>query len=395
MQSFSFQNKGRLLFGEDMKGAFARLAAALSNRALVVCGAHFSRSGELAGFEQALEAAGVRVWVEPDLGSPSIEQARAMMELCRRQSIGLVIGVGGATAMDFAKIVAYGAAQKRDVWPEIEQRGEPRGGSRLALATVPTYPSSGSDMDGAAEMVEKETGRAGGLYGELLQTDLCWLNPGYATGIPSPILAYGAMTAVIQAGVAFLSGGRCSFAENASLAASRTILSNLAAALRGDREAIGELQLAACMNGFGTTSFGKKEVDFSLYFIEGIIENYWEIPYVPAITILFPHWLRSVWSDGEAFRDYFRLAWGVDTRGLSGGEALQKGLDAIHQAYDGFGIAWTLQGLKPMNPGREKLLQFVREPGPCESSFRAFTEDDIAALILEAQGRGPINPRFN
>lgn len=388
MQDFSFQHPGRLLCGESMKETFAAEARKISERALLICGPHFARSGELPELEAALEKAGIRCWLVPDLRIPSIEHARVLWALCRQNSIGLVVGAGGATVMDFAKVVACGAAEDEDIWPVIAERGSADGMKRIGLATVPTYPSSGSDLDGAAEMVEKETGRMGGLYGDALRADLCWLNPGYLTDIPPQMLAYGAVTAAIQASVAYLAMPRCDFQEQSALAVIRTIFKNLPLALENgkDKRALGELQLAACMNGFGPTYFGKGGIDFSLYFIEGMAELYWDIPYVPAITILFPHWLRAVWQDNDLFRDYFRQVWQVETDGLSGAEVLEKGLAVIRGTYEALGIAWTFKGLKPMPENRSRLLKIVKDPGPCECAFRTFTDEDIASLIESAVG---------
>lgn len=68
--------------------------------------------------------------------------------------------------------------------------------------------------------------------------------------------------------------------------------------------------VSACMNEFGAGTLGKDGADFSVFFIEGIIEYYWDLPYAPSIVTLFPHWLKSVYSAQPVFRRYFRDAWG-------------------------------------------------------------------------------------
>lgn len=388
MQEFDFQHPGRILSGEGKKAAFVEAAKAFSERALLICGPHFARSGELAELEASLEAAGVRCWLVPDLRVSSIEHARVLWELCRKNEVGLVIGAGGATVMDFAKAVAYGACQKEDIWPVIAARGD-ASGPRLALATIPTFPSSGSDLDGAAEVEERETGRMGGIYGDALRADLCWLNPAYVAGIPSEILAYGAMTAVVQASVAYLNEPRSDFAEQMALSVIRTIFKNLQPAMEGDLGAISELQLAACMNGVGLTGLGKGEIDFSLYLMEGMAERYWEIPYAVAVPVVFPHWLRAVASDTPLFRDYFRAAWQVQTEGKEWSAVLEAGLAVIRETYEALGIASTLQALRPATSDVRRRLACVREQMPCESKFRVFTEADVDAVLKAAEGEPP------
>ena len=122
MEDFEFQNKGRILFGEGKRDEFLQGVKALSDKVLVVCGPHFARSGELGEMLTAFEEIGIRTWAIADLHQSTIEQARVAWKLCRDNEIGAVVGVGGATAMDFAKLTAYGACQKEDIWPLIATR---------------------------------------------------------------------------------------------------------------------------------------------------------------------------------------------------------------------------------------------------------------------------------
>ena len=52
---------------------------------------------------------------------------------------------------------------------------------------------------------------------------------------------------------------------------------------RGSEAALGELMVSACMNEFGAGTLGKDGADFSVFFIEGIIEYYWDLPYAPRL----------------------------------------------------------------------------------------------------------------
>ena len=232
MEDFEFQNKGRILFGEGKRDAFLQGVKALSDKVLVVCGPHFARSGELGEMLTAFEEIGIRTWAIADLHQSTIEHARVAWKLCRDNEIGAVVGVGGATAMDFAKLTAYGACQEEDIWPLIAKRSSITTGQRLGLVTVPTFPSSGSDLDSASEMVEKSTDHAGGLYGAPLIPDFCWLNPAYAKSIPPEFLAYGVMTSIIQASNSFLNPKQSGYGEMFTSGLIRNELANLERAIQ-------------------------------------------------------------------------------------------------------------------------------------------------------------------
>ncbi|MCI5851103.1 MAG: iron-containing alcohol dehydrogenase [Sutterellaceae bacterium] len=388
MVEFEFRNPARILFGEGRRESFLNAVKSLSDKALVVCGRHFARSGELGDLCAALEAHGVKTWEIPDIRSSTIEGARIAWKLCRAEGIGVVVAAGGATVMDFSKIVAYGACQDEDIWSRILGRETVKGGRRLGLATIPTYPSSGSDVDTASEMIEKATGRAGGLYGEPLVPDLCWLNPAYAMSLRGDILSYGVMASVVQASVSYLTPERSRYSEACSAALIRTELESLGRALEdpSDPEPRGELMIAACMAGQGASGLGKGPVDFSIYLIEGIIEQYRDLSYVPSLVILFPHWLRAVYGSNPVFRDYFREVWEVAGDGLSGEPLLEAGLSRIREAYRKFGVAWTLNELDPLKPDPARLRAAIAAEGSCDSLHRPFPPEDVFTLIREAEG---------
>ena len=388
MEDFEFQNKGRILFGEGKRDAFLQGVKALSDKVLVVCGPHFARSGELGEMLTAFEEIGIRTWAIADLHQSTIEHARVAWKLCRDNEIGAVVGVGGATAMDFAKLTAYGACQEEDIWPLIAKRSSITTGKRLGLVTVPTFPSSGSDLDSASEMVEKSTDHAGGLYGAPLIPDFCWLNPAYAKSIPPEFLAYGVMTSIIQASNSFLNPKQSGYGEMFTSGLIRNELANLERAIQkpGDEAALGELMVSACMNEFGAGTLGKEGADFSVFFIEGIIEYYWDLPYAPSIVTLFPHWLKSVYSAQPVFRRYFRDAWGVEVDGKTDDQVLELGLQTIEETYREFGLALTLNELKPQKADPAALRKYIAEPGPCESIYRDFTPNDLFDLITRPAG---------
>ena len=168
----------------------------------------------------------------------------------------------------------------------------------------------------------------------------------------------------------------------------RNELANLERAIQkpGDEAALGELMVSACMNEFGAGTLGKDGADFSVFFIEGIIEYYWDLPYAPSIVTLFPHWLKSVYSAQPVFRRYFRDAWGVDVDGKTDDQVLELGLQTIEETYRKFGLSLTLNELKPQKADPAALRKFIAEPGPCESIYREFTPEDLFDLITRTAG---------
>ena len=69
---------------------------------------------------------------------------------------------------------------------------------------------------------------------------------------------------------------------------------------------------------------------------------------------------------------------------------LEKGLAIMRETYEALGIAWTLQDLQGAAAvDDKKRLACVREQCPCESRLRTFTEEDVVAVLKEAEGAKP------
>ena len=79
-----------------------------------------------------------------ELGEASRELAdiERGIALCKEHGINLVIGAGGASIMDCAKLIAFGTSHEDDLWEYVKNRKDPHGEEKLPLVLMPTYPSS-------------------------------------------------------------------------------------------------------------------------------------------------------------------------------------------------------------------------------------------------------------
>ena len=128
----------RTEFGAGLVGAVGRWAAAKGfTRSLVVTGASNAARVGLLGLPGEVAVFG-EAKPEPDI--PNLQAALAVAERVRPE---LVVGFGGGSAMDLAKLVAVlpGSGQAiRDV-----VGAERVAGRRAALAQVPTTSGTGSE----------------------------------------------------------------------------------------------------------------------------------------------------------------------------------------------------------------------------------------------------------
>ena len=115
--------------------------------------------------------------------------------------IELVIGAGGASVMDCAKLIAFGARHEADWWVHIEGK-DPYGLERLSLILLPTYPSSGSKYGLGAVAVDPQSGVFGMAFG--IPVDHPILVPGYSLSLEKKLTAYTGLVTLVQLSASML-----------------------------------------------------------------------------------------------------------------------------------------------------------------------------------------------
>lgn len=384
MQDFSFRNQGKILFGEGQREEFARCVAAHAKNVLLLCGRHFEKSGELDALTEFLRSRGIRVLPHVMKNSTMTELTYATVIGCEAGIDG-VIGAGGAMVMDLCKLVAYAAVHRDlDLWSMFRERRDAVG-EKLFTATVPTYPSSGSELDGACEIINDQTGQPGGFYGESLIPDVTWLNPRYTMSVPKEDLAYGMLASFVQTSIACINPRQNFLAEQFAAGILDDILASLFDAVVNNPKELGprgELMLCSCLSGYGLPYMGKGEVDFSLYTLEGYLEEAAGLPYARALVTLYPYWLKYG-LQSSAGRDNVPLTTYCHQFFNSREECVEK----ILKSWEILGIPTTLKKMGPaVSFDWEKFKELAYAGGTLDSIFGELTPEILMRIMDDAAG---------
>jgi len=150
-REFFFQTAGihppnGILFGFNTVKKVGELAAKLGGkRALLVTDEGIVRTGFVELVREAMEKEGIKVHVydkvEPE---PHIETADALYEAVRGESSDLVVGLGGGSAMDMAKLVSLAATNKKEPFELMDKKvvTEPP----LKKILIPTTAGTGAEV---------------------------------------------------------------------------------------------------------------------------------------------------------------------------------------------------------------------------------------------------------
>lgn len=204
MASFIFNTTAQIVF---RNGAATDIAAVvgqrLGPRVLFVTDPGLRRLGlcdaALAALASADRAVAVFDQVEAD---PSLSTVLGAVEAGRALGATGVIGFGGGSSLDVAKVAALLLGSGEDIagaWGVGNARGP-----RLPLVLVPTTAGTGSEVT-PVSIITVDGGEKRGVSSALLVPDIAVLDPELTLGLPAPITAATGVDAMVHAIEAYTS----------------------------------------------------------------------------------------------------------------------------------------------------------------------------------------------
>jgi alcohol dehydrogenase class IV len=202
-----FNLNTKIIFGLESLQELPAEGRALGGKVLVVTGKNAMRqSGTLQQVEILLRGSGFRVYefteVEPE---PSLDTVRKGLELARSNEVDWVVGLGGGSAMDTAKVIAGLFSVDQDV--DYYFNGAPIGVPGLPLVTIPTTAGSGAEVTFNAVVSDLQQKVKKSIRDPLLTARVTIVDPKLTLSLPYNATVYSGMDALVQAIEAYTSKG--------------------------------------------------------------------------------------------------------------------------------------------------------------------------------------------
>ena len=216
MLNFELYNPVKIIFGareSENAGAYART---LGKTALVVSYSEHSFISDLLDRVSAsLLDNGVSVTTFYKVqANPLISHIREAISICREKKIDLVIGIGGGSVMDSAKIIAAGVLYPDDVWKMFVSRHDvdvavPPTES-LPTMLIPTLPATSSEMNCIGVATNDETHEKAYVVAPALYSKISLVDPELTLTLPAFQTASGAIDAISHVLEAYFNGDQYS-----------------------------------------------------------------------------------------------------------------------------------------------------------------------------------------
>jgi alcohol dehydrogenase len=323
-------------------GSAGRLDAILEKQewlgaVLIVTDPGVRRAGLVDPSVSCLTAAGRRVAVFDDVvADPPESTVLAAVEFARGFNPDIIIGIGGGSAMDTAKIVAVllGTDQPLDLMYGV---GAVQGRRKIPLILIPTTAGTGSEVTPIAIVTTGATVKKGIVAPQLLP-DMAILDAALTTGLPRTVTAHTGIDAMVHAIEAYTSRHKKNPLSDALARRALTLLwDNLVPVLSdgNDMTARENMLLGACLAGQAFANAPVGAVHALAYPIGGI----YHVTHGLSNALVLPHVLR--FNLAAARTHYRELAHVVNA-----GTTAESFIEAIEGKCVASGIERRLRDVK-------------------------------------------------
>ena len=337
-QSFDFPAvRTRVIFGF---GTLGQLPALVKSHAcakvLIVTDAGLVRAGVAEKVTKVLGEGGIPYTVFGEVPQDSSTQTIGrVLELLRKESCDIVVGVGGGSSMDTAKAVALAATNPPPItqYAGLNKLKKPG----LPVIAIPTTAGTGSEVSYWAVMTDDETATKRAVGGDLVFPRVALCDPELTIALPGPITAATGMDALAHAVESFTNKSYQPISDALTLRAIELIGNYLVRAVKDgtDREARYGMLLGSTLAGIGMnpTRLGIVHALAMPLGSWGI-----KIPHGTGNAVLLPRVMDFNLIANPVGYARVALALGVDTAGLNDAEAARKAVERVQTMSVQMGI---------------------------------------------------------
>ncbi len=390
-RQFTFQTAGILppngiLFGFGTVTKTGERAAALGcRRALLVTDRTIAGLGYVNPVEASLAKEGIQVEifdaVEPE---PHMETAEKLGDLVRRFGADLVVGLGGGSPMDMAKIASLLATNDRGPLELMTQKSVKIPALKKIL--IPTTSGSGSEVSGA--FVASAGREKYYMKSSYAFPEIAIIDPGLTVSLPVRVTASSGIDALSHAVESLMNVQANPLHDSFGLAAAELIAGHLPRAyLDGrDLEARYYMSLGSAMSMISLSGTGGLYAHSLSYVLAG----FQSVVHGEGCAVALPQTMAFNLPIIATRIAVIARAMGAHTGSLSDEEAARRGVEAVHDLITRIGLPVSLKEMNFRYEDLDEMAEVCVTKYPRLNNPRSLSKSDCRR-ILEALWEGKVS----
>ena len=328
-------------------GAVSEVGKELASRgfkkALVCCGKHIIKSGEINKILDPMTAEGVAHEIYNDIKpNPTIENVQNGVAAFKAAQADCIVAVGGGSIMDTAK--AIGVIINNPEFADVRSLEGVAPTKKHAVFTVavPTTAGTAAEVTINYVITDVEKRRKFVCVDTNDIPEVAVVDPEMMESMPAPLTAATGMDALTHAIEGYITKGAWEMTDMFHLEAIRLISSNLRDAVKNDPDGRKGMALGQYIAGMGFSNVGLGVVHSMAHGLSALYDT----PHGVACAIILPTGLEfNAESSGEKYREIAR-AMGVEgVDAMTQAEYRAAAINAVKKLSEDVGIPANLKGI--------------------------------------------------
>ena len=350
MNAFTFYSPTLFAFGEGAERKTGELVRQFGGHhaLLVYGGGSVKRNGAYDAVTDALREAGV-TWVE--LGgvqpNPRSELVYQGIDLCRRAGVDFLLAIGGGSAIDTAKAIAFGVPYEGDFWDIFT--GKAKLEKCMPVGVVLTIAAAGSEGSDSC-VITQDNGKHkwGCPKSDLIRPRFAVMNPRYTCTLPPFQTACGAadmMSHIMER--YFTNTPEVGLTDRLCEGLLKTVISAAPRALANpdDIDARADLMWTSTLAHNNSVGIGREQ-DWASHQIEHELSAFYDCAHGAGLAVVCPAWMEYVMNhDTARFARFAVNVFGAEMDFANPERTAREGIRRLRVFFHEIGLPATLAEL--------------------------------------------------
>jgi alcohol dehydrogenase YqhD (iron-dependent ADH family) len=308
MQSFTAFIPTKLHFGEDAVSDIGHHASQIGDRALLVYGrGSVFKNGSYSDTVEKLKQHNIKIveygGIKPN---PLVADVMEAAKIGREQGADMVVAIGGGSVIDSAKIIAICIVDDCDAWAVMTRQHPPQ--SAVPILAVLTLAATGTEMNPAAVLQNRQTQQKLGFRNELMYPTHSYLDPTYTISVPQNYTAYGIVDLIAHCLEAWFGEGEASLSDRFVAAIIEEAMEYGPALMQDPKnfDLRSRIMWASTNALNNMTIYGRVSPDWGVHLLAHTLSVLYDAPHGATLSIVYPAWMR-VMQDRAKNRIFCRI----------------------------------------------------------------------------------------
>lgn len=362
MKNFSYYTPTKVVFGKDTELETGRLVKEQGGTKVLV---HYGsgsvkRSGLLDRVLASLKEEGIAF---TELGgavpNPRLSLVYEGIELGKKEGVDFVLAVGGGSAIDSAKAIAYGLKYDGDVWDFYLKKEFPK--DAVPVGVVLTLAATGSEMSNSSVITNEEGWLKRGCNNDLGRPRFAVMNPELTYTLPEYQTMSGCVDIMMHTMERWFSHEQDTFLTDClAVSVLKTVMRAAKRLLKNpqDYDARAEVMWAGSLSHNGLTGCGR-DGDWACHQLEHELGGMFDVAHGAGLAAVWGSWARYVYkSDVNRFAKLMVDVLDIPYDYAEPEKTVLEGIEAMEAFFRSIHMPTSLRELG-IDPNEEEISELA------------------------------------